>query len=104
MSPRARALIAQVAHDYGLTYDDLTGRDTSRTVTRARFVAMAKVRQLERENGEPVFSYPQIGRMFGRDHSTAINGVRRARSMATEYQLPVDYSTAASSCAITGVM
>ena len=91
MSPRARALIQQVARDHGLTVDDLMGRSQERRVAFPRFVAMHKLRQLEDDDGDPVFSYPQIGRMFGRDHTTVIDAVRRADELqlATGAQIPL---------------
>jgi chromosomal replication initiation ATPase DnaA len=41
--------------------------------TRARQYAMWLLRQIRSADGHPRYSYPAIGRAFGRDHTTAIH-------------------------------
>ncbi len=74
MKPAGKALpiiIEEVADAYGLTSADLTGPSRSRSVVRARKVAMGVARELTDA------SWVEIGRAFGdRDHSTAVQAVR----------------------------
>lgn len=78
MSPRARSIIDQVASEYGVTADDILGRSQRLPVRRARSEAMRRMRALA--EGYPLqanpYSYPAIGRIFGRDHSTVVQVCR----------------------------
>ena len=96
MSPRARALIIQVAREHGLTMADLVGRSTLRAVAHARFQAMASVRSLTTPSGETVYSFPAVGRMFGRDHTTAMSAIRRAKELGLGLAVPFDDAVKAS--------
>jgi chromosomal replication initiator protein len=71
VNPNAHAIIGYVCTHFGMQPWMLLGRDRHQDKILARFVAMYLVRQLLH------LSYPQIGEMFGRDHTTVINGVRR---------------------------
>ena len=71
----AEQIIAATAAQFGYTVEDLTGPDKSRAVSLARAVAMYAVRQITK------LSYPAIGEVFNRDHSTIINGCRRVEKM-----------------------
>lgn len=64
----SRQIIAEVAKAHGLTPEDLTGRKRYLPLVHARCEAMRKVKQ-ER----PALSFPQIGRMFNRDHTTVMH-------------------------------
>lgn len=64
-------VIAEVARGFKVTVDDIMGRSYRRRVTIARACAMAIVRQ-----GTDL-SYPAIGDIFDRDHSTVINAVQK---------------------------
>lgn len=80
-------IIAQTAEQFGYTVEDLTGPDKSRAVSLARAVAMFAVRQITE------LSYPAIGELFNRDHSTIINGCRRVEKMlegADEVRAAID--------------
>jgi len=56
---------------------ELLGRDRSRTIALARHVAM----YLARKRLE--YSFPEIGRAFGRrDHTTVLSAVRRIERLA----------------------
>lgn len=73
MNLRALCIIVCTADYFGLSAADLLGRDRHKTVAWARQLAMALVRQ------RLALSYPEIGRVFNRDHSTVIHNVRNAR-------------------------
>lgn len=67
-------VIAVTAAHYGLTVDDITGRDRGALVAAARAVAAWVLHEAGR-------SYPEIGRALGgRDHSTALYAVRRVNN------------------------
>lgn len=62
--------------------DMLTGR--TREMYEARHEAMYLMRQQTQDNGDPLWSYPQIGEPFGQDHTTAMQGIgRHAGLLAT---------------------
>ena len=63
---RAISYIA-VAHD--VSVDDIMSQSRRRTVNRARHEAFALLRSAN-------YSYQKIGRVFQRDHSTVLHGVR----------------------------
>jgi chromosomal replication initiator protein len=63
-----RAMIADVARRHGLTYRDVVGPCRDQRTVRARREAIALVRQ-----AKPHLSYPQLGRLFGRDHTTILH-------------------------------
>lgn len=65
------AIIAEVAEKHGVTVKQLLGHRTDRAVAWPRQEAMWELRQ------RTSMSYPQIGRKFGRDHSTAIWACRQ---------------------------
>lgn len=65
------SIVAHVARHYGFTVADLTGPERTAAVSRARWVAMAAVRDLTGA------SYPAIGAAFRRSHTTVIHGLRR---------------------------
>ncbi len=62
-----RAIIAEEARKAGVAVDALLGRCRRRAVVRARHAAMRRV-----HDAFPRKSYPEIGRIFGRDHSTVM--------------------------------
>jgi len=67
------ALVARgVALRHGLTLDRIKGRDRTKAVTRGRVAVIVALRE------HLDMSYPDIGRMLGRDHSTIISLHRRA--------------------------
>ena len=73
----AKDVIAAVARDAKLSEAALLGRRNSREVARPRQVAMLLMRRLC-----PHLSFPEIGRRLGgRDHTTALYGVRKIYSL-----------------------
>ena len=68
-----RRAISRAAEHHGVTVAEIKGRSRLGPVVAARqdvFLAL-------REAG---WSFPRIGRAMGRDHSTVMHGVARARS------------------------
>lgn len=66
---RVPAIIEETAGYFGVSVREIMGRSRSKSVASARKEAMRKVRELG-------FSYPEIGRMFGRDHTTVVSACR----------------------------
>lgn len=64
-------IIKEVAEMYDMTEADITGRKQSQEYIRARHLAMYRVRT------ELKMSYPKIGRVFMRDHSTVQSAVKK---------------------------
>lgn len=63
-------LVTQVARTHGFTVADLVGPSRVHGVCLARWRAMKALR----DNGR---SFTAIGRLFNRDHSSVIYGLRR---------------------------
>lgn len=72
LTPRERRhmIIAQVCDRHGVAVEEVMGRSRFKRVCTARKEAYAMLR-------EERLSYPAIGRMFGRDHTTVVDGVQR---------------------------
>jgi len=64
------AIIKEVADQYNVRPRDIFGRETVRYISKARHAAFYEV---QKKRG---LSYPAIGRIFGRDHSTVHHGIR----------------------------
>lgn len=67
-------IVGVVAKRFGFEADDLVGRSRTGGLVRARHLAMAVARSTLGR------SYPELGRAFGRDHTsvvTAVQGVAR---------------------------
>lgn len=69
--PRMADIVAAVADKHDVTVADLKGPSRVKHIVAARFEAMARMYDLG------IWSMPQIGRFFGRDHTTVLNGIRR---------------------------
>ncbi len=66
---------------------DIVGRDRHQSVNEARQLTMWLVRRCCR------LSYPQLGTLFGRDHTTVlagVNAIERRRAADTELKLYLD--------------
>lgn len=74
MRPIAR-IIAEVSSTYLVSADDLVSDRRDEPVAWARHVAMWLARELTS------FSYPNIAKVFNRDHTTVIHAVRRVYRM-----------------------
>jgi chromosomal replication initiation ATPase DnaA len=65
-------IIAQVCDRHGVAVDEVMGRSRYKRICLARKEAYAMLR-------EEKLSFPTIARMFGRDHTTVVDGVQRHR-------------------------
>ena len=72
-SRHVEAIIDAVCRQYHITRAALLSRDRHKCVAEARKVAFFLTRALTS------LSYPEMGRAFGRDHTTVISGVRSVR-------------------------
>ena len=70
-----RPMIVSTAGAFGVTFEMVLGRSRTFTVCRARDAVMTKLR-------EQGLSYPEIGTLLGRDHTTVMAGVRRFEERA----------------------
>jgi hypothetical protein len=76
MTPRARPVsycLEQVAEEFGMEVDDLTGSEQVQPIVSIRNIAMYVVREVTGK------SYGTIGKRFDRDPSTTLNNVARVR-------------------------
>lgn len=76
MSTAAKALSIEgirltVCRYFHLHTSELASKDRHKSIAHARHVAMYLCRQRLKH------SFPELGRAFGRDHSTVISGVRK---------------------------
>lgn len=74
LSARARQLVDETAQRYGFEFADLIAPHRGADVVEARHVAMYVLRiglQL---------SYPRVGQIFKRDHTTAIAGIKKVEA------------------------
>lgn len=65
--PWMRDILQAASDEFGVTPDHLVGYGRARLTSTARNVAMLVARD------HTMFSYPQIGRALGRDHTTVIH-------------------------------
>jgi chromosomal replication initiator protein len=70
-------IISETAERHGYSVKEMTGPARYASLCRARFEAMWLAYQVKRPDGTRLYSLPQIGRAFGRDHTTVINAIRR---------------------------
>ena len=69
---KPRRIVAEVAAKNDIGFHTLLSSNRTHKVAHARQEAMLRLRR------ETDLSLPQIGRIFKRDHSTVIHGIRRA--------------------------
>lgn len=74
---RIKQQIAATAKDFGVTFNEVMSHDRSRRVCVARFAAIARVAR-----DYPHFSYPQLGKLFKRDHTTIMNALARCGELS----------------------
>jgi Bacterial dnaA protein helix-turn-helix len=75
----AAEIVEVVAGHFGLTEAAITGKGRANAVTRPRQITMYLCRQ------HTTLSFPDIGRAIGgKDHTTAIHGVRRIEELIGE--------------------
>ena len=66
-------IVAEVARGFNVTVKDILGKSHMQHVVRARKTAIAAVREMTE------LSYPAMGRLFKRHHTTVIHHVTTAR-------------------------
>ena len=76
--PTPNLIINQVCKFYSLDESVIRGQQRSKSITKARQVAMYLVRKLTN------LSLPDIGREFNRDHATVLYSIRMAESSIAE--------------------
>jgi chromosomal replication initiator protein len=69
------AIIRFIAQHYGIRVSDLKGRSNRRSIALPRQVAMYLIREILQ------LSFPEIGRIFSKHHSTAIYAVENIQKM-----------------------
>lgn len=70
---RMRAIVAQVAAEHGLTIDHVMSKSRHGQIVEARRESICAIVRLY-----PEMSYPQVGKFFGIDHTSAMFHVREA--------------------------
>lgn len=83
MTPMQRTMsdIGLIALKHGLQREDLLGRSRKAQISRARQEAFYALRYRG-------WSFPRIGKLFGRDHSTIIDGFERHQRIV--HSLPAE--------------
>lgn len=71
-------MLEEVARSHHVTQGEVVGRTRRLTPTKARHELWRRLRD---EHG---FSYPEIGSLFDRDHTTIMAGIRNARARQLE--------------------
>jgi len=71
MKPSIRTICETVGNYYEVTLDEILSKDRHRSIVEARQVAMWIARKTQ------ALSYPELGREFGRDHSTVMQAIRK---------------------------
>lgn len=81
LTPRdtTRAIIREVAERHGVTVAEVLSPSREGRVMRARHHAILAVR-----SQKPHLSTPQLGRIFGRDHSTVLHHIWGAASLTQD--------------------
>lgn len=72
-TPTTRRVITAVAERFGVTVDHVLSRDRHTSTALARMVSLYVLR----EHRVPRPSFPELGRDFGIDHTTALSACRR---------------------------
>ena len=81
--PTPALIISQVSRFYSIDESILRGTLKNKGTAEARQVAMYLIRQLTN------LSLPEIGREFGRDHSTVIDSIRKVEMSLKDPSSPL---------------
>ena len=74
-------IVHKIMEDYDLNVEELRGDQRTKQVTEPRWVMWKLIRK---NSG---LSYGEIGRLFNKDHSTVMNGIKKApQDIVDEYQ------------------
>ena len=74
----AREILKQVAEEFDISVQDLLSKNRERRYSWPRGLAYLRI------YCETSMSYPQIGRLMNRDHTTIIYGVKATRQRIKE--------------------
>ena len=83
--PEHRAVLVArgVAMRHGFTFDRIKGRERTKSASLARCAVVVALRV------QLAMSYPEIGRLLNRDHTTILSLYRRASALGITYE-PVE--------------
>ena len=82
MKPNYQILTQRTADLYGVTVAELLGPSKDRRLSWPRFAVWAALCQMRGEGTEGLaYSTTMIARVFDRDHTTIIHGIRRAKEL-----------------------
>lgn len=73
--PLWKRIAVEVAKMHGVTFEDIVGRSRHKLIVLARNEAMYRVRNEVTIKGRPI-SFPEIARLFGREHTTVLHSYR----------------------------
>ena len=76
--PSPEAIIEETGKCYGIDVSEIMSTSRTKEVAMARQVAMYIIRQLTK------LSLPEIGRVFGRDHTTVIHSLEKVEGLIKE--------------------
>lgn len=76
--PRIEQIQMAVAHHYGVSRTDILSARRPANIVRPRQVAMFLAKELT------LRSLPEIGRKFGRDHTTALHAIRKIKRLVSQ--------------------
>jgi chromosomal replication initiator protein len=68
-------IFAAVFKKYNIPKEELTGKKQSKEIATARHVANYLIREITE------MSFPNVGKIFGRDHTTAISSIKKVQKM-----------------------
>ena len=91
-------VIKEVADEHGVTPEDILWRSRRVKFVRARHAAMRRVSE-----ARPQWSYPALGRLFGRDHTSIMHafertgGLKPTRGTFVDLDTPEHHQPAAAS-------
>lgn len=78
-----RNIVCRVAREAGVTPDDIYGDSRKAHIARARAAAMHLSRK------RLGYSYPKLGKIFNRDHTTIIHAINRVQANPEKYPIGV---------------
>ncbi len=71
MNPTPEIVVTEVSRYFNISEEEITGKNRSKETVYPRQIAMYLIRELVKT------SYPDIGKFFGRDHTTVMHSVNK---------------------------
>lgn len=88
ITPTVRdAAINAAAEAYSVSPRQIEGRTKTKRIAHARQYAMWLLRERRRPTGERCHGWSEIGRVLGRDHTTAVHAWRQVEARLAEQEL-----------------